>query len=254
MVRTFNDILQGRSERAISSLLDEVKRTLGEDGASANAEITESVNAFLTQRRMLAVPYAKRGDKQYPYHSFALDTEHPLKVVDQQIYDQAARDGFPPDFFRDTFFNDVTFYCLPVFRHSNLSGCTFAVCRVKEAMFEEARIYSSMFHSCPLESVSFYKATLAHTHFHDCGLQNVSFHDARLKSCMLNVSFLNATLDGCSYDRVKAFLTEGLHTATITMGGATDKEVEQNRKAIYAALRPESKERQLMPHKARGAR
>ena len=262
-VRAFNDILQGRSDRAISSLLDEVKRTLGEDGASASAEIAESVNAFLAQRRMLAVPYAKRGNKQYPYDTFDLDPEHPLKMVDQQIYDQAAKDGFPPDFFRDTFFNDVTFYCLPdhtVFRHSNLSGCTFAVCRVKEAMFEEARIYGSMFHSCPLEYVSFYKATLAHTRFHDCGLQNASFHEARLKSCnffdctMGGINFLNATIDGGGFASVDAYDIRNLHTATITQGGATHEEVNRLRMEIYAALRPESKERQPMPHKKRETR
>ena len=91
-------------------------------------------------------------------------------------------------------------------------------------------------------------------------MENVSFQKARLKSCnttdctMLSVNFLHATLDGCGYGKVRAFNTSGLHTATITMGGATDKEVEQNRKAIFAALRPESKDRQPMPPKTRGTR
>ena len=262
-VQTFNDILQERSERPIRSLLDEVKEKLGEDSANVSAEIERDVKDFLLQQRMLDHPYTKSSSKEYKYKTFDLNPERPLKIVDQKIYDWAAKSGFPPDFFRETYFDHVTFYCLPDhvdLNFSHFDACTFAVCRIREALFDGTSLYGCEFHSCDMKYATFFYATLAHTHFHDCALENVSFQRTRLKSCntldstMLNVGFLNATLDGCSYDRVKAFLTEGLHTATITMGGATDKEVEQNRKAIYAALRPESKERQPMPHKARGAR
>ena len=71
---------------------------------------------------------------------------------------------------------------------------------------------------------------------------------------MASVNYGRATLDGCHFDRVQAYDIRNLHTATITMGGATDEEVEYNRKAIYAALRPESKERQPLPHKKRETR
>lgn len=71
---------------------------------------------------------------------------------------------------------------------------------------------------------------------------------------MGSVNYQGATLDGCTYGRVQAYDIRNLHRATITMGGATNEEVEHNRKAIYAALRPESKERQPMPHQRRGMR
>ena len=157
----------------------------------------------------------------------------------------------------------MTLYCLPDHADLNFSRfdtCTFAVCRIREATFDGASLYSCEFHSCAMQYVTFFQATLATTHFKDSELENVSFQKARLISCnttdctMLSIGFNGATLDGCSYDRVQAFNTSGLHTATITMGGATDEEVEYNRKAIYAALRPESKERQPLPHKKRETR
>ena len=262
-VQTFNDILQERSERPISSLLDEVKEKLGEDGANVSAEIEQDVKDFLLQQRMINRPYVKSSSKEYKYETFDLNPERPLKIVDQKIYDWAAKSGFPPGFFRETYFDNVTFYCLPDhmdLNFSRFSNCTFAVCRIREALFDGTSMDSCEFHSCDMKYATFFYATLANTHFHDCALENVSFQGTRFKSCntldstMLNVSFLNATLDGCSYGRVKAFLTEGLHTATITQGGATEEEIAHNRRAIYAALRPESRTRQPMPHNTRGTR
>ena len=259
-IREINDILQERSDRPIASLLSELGAKLGDDKC---AEIARDVRDFLLQQRMLNTPYTKSSGKQYKYRIFDPKAERPLKIVNQQLYDQAAKSGFPPGFFRQTYFDNVTFYCLPDHADLNFSRfdtCTFAVCRIREATFDGVSLYGCEFHSCDMKYATFFQATLTHTHFNDCALENVSFQKARLKSCnttdcaMLNIGFNGTTLDGCSYGRVQAFGTEGLHTANITMGGATEKEVEQNRRAIYAALRPESRERQPMPHKARGAR
>ena len=262
-INAINDILQGRSERTIENLMDEVKQTLGEDKANISAEIAADVKDFLRQQLMLNCPYTKSSGKQYKYKIFDQHAERPLKIVTQQIYDWAAKSGFPPDFFRESYFDNVTFYCIPDhtdFNFSHFDACSFAVCRIREATFDGTSLYGCEFHSCAVNYATFFQATLAHTHFWDSKMENVSFQKARLKSCnttdctMLNVGFTNATLDGCRYDRVQAFLTGGLHTATITQGGATDKEVEQNRKAIFAALRPESQGARPMPPKTRGTR
>ena len=262
-VRTFNDILQGRSDRSIENLMDEVKAKLGAEYADVSAEIVLDVKDFLRQQLMLNYPYTKSSNKAYKYRTFDPTAERQLKIVNQQIYDWAAKCGFPPGFFRETYFDNVTFYCLPDHADLNFSRfdtCTFAVCRIREATFDGASLYGCEFHSCAMKYVTFFQATLAHTHFNDCSLENVSFQKTRLKSCnttdctMLSVGLSGATLDGCSYGRVQAFNTSGLHTATITMAGATHDEVEHNRKKVYAALRPESKERQPMPHKKRETR
>lgn len=81
-----------------------------------------------------------------------------------------------------------------------------------------------------------------------------------MKSChtidcdLENISFLHTTLDGCSFGRVNAHGTSNLHTATITQGGATNEEVEQNRKAIFSALRPHQEKRHVPPAKGRDRR
>ena len=262
-IRTINDILQGRTERTVDTFLTGLRNTGGDGYAQRVDEIAGEIQAFLTQKRLLSQPYTKSSNKQYQYRTFDLDPKRPLKIVDQRLYDWAAKTGFPPNFFRETFFNGVTFYCIPDhtdFNFSRFSNCTFAVCRIREATLDGASLSSSEFHSCAIQFVTFFKASIAHTHFHDSTLRNVSFQEARLKSCntvdceLDGVGFLNATLDGCFFGRVAAQGIRHLHTATITQGGATDEEVKHNREAILSALRPQQGEKRETPAKKRGGR
>ena len=68
-------------------------------------------------------------------------------------------------------------------------------------------------------------------------------NDAYLKSsntidCALSfVRYAHATLDGCSFGRVKAHKIFGFDTVKITQGGATEEECRANRAAILQALR-----------------
>ena len=262
-VRTINDILQGRTERTVDAFLIGLRNTGGEDYAQRVEEISREIQAFLTQKELLTQPYTKSSDKQYKYRTFDSPIGRKLKIVNQRLYDQAAKEGFPPNFFRETYFDRVTFYCVPDhtdFNFSTFSDCTFAVCRIREATFDGASIFSSEFQSCAIQYATFFDASIAHTHFHDSTLRNVSFQKARLTSCntvdceLDGIGFLNATLDGCFFGRVAAHGIRGLHTATITQGGATDKGVKHNRESIFAALRPEQGTRQEFPAKRRGGR
>ena len=262
-VRTINDILQGRTERTVDAFLIGLRNTGGEDYAQRVEEISREIQAFLTQKELLTQPYTKSSSKQYKYRTFDSPIGRKLKIVNQRLYDCAAKAGFPPNFFRETYFDQVTFYCIPDhtdFNFSYFSNCTFAVCRIREATFDGATLSSSEFHSCVMQYATFFNASIDHTHFHDSTLRNVSFQEARLKSCntvdceLDGVGFLNATLDGCFFGRVAARSIRGLHTATITQGGATDSEVKRNRESIFAALRPEQGLRLEFPAKRRGGR
>ena len=262
-VRTINDILQGRTERTVDAFLIGLRNTGGEDYAQRVEEISREIQAFLTQKELLTQPYTKSSSKQYKYRSYDPPIGRKLKIVNQRLYDCAAKAGFPPNFFRETYFDQVTFYCIPDhtdFNFSYFSNCTFAVCRIREATFDGATLSSSEFHSCVMQYATFFNASIDHTHFHDSTLRNVSFQEARLKSCntvdceLDGVGFLNATLDGCFFGRVAARSIRGLHTATITQGGATDSEVKRNRESIFAALRPEQGLRLEFPAKRRGGR
>ena len=265
IVRSLNDTLQGRSKQTVDELLADVDAVCGRLGIY-NSEwlmLRQAIEDFQHQKELLGRSYTKSSDKQYKYRTFDLDPKRPLKIVNQRLYDQAAKAGFPPDFFRETYFDGVTFYCIPDhtdFNFSRFHNCTFAVCRIRKAAFDGASLSSSEFHSCDIQYATFFKASIAHTHFHDSTLRNVSFQEARLKSCntvdckLDGVGFLNAMLDGCFFGRIAAQGIRHLHTATITQGGATSEEVKHNREAILAALRPQQGERQETPAKKRGGR
>lgn len=262
-VRTVNDILQGRTDRTVDAFLTGLRNTGGEGYAQRVEGISRDIQAFLAQKALLSQPYAKSSDKQFHYRTFTLDPERPLKIVNQRIYDSAAKAGFPPGFFRETYFDRVTFYCVPDhtdFNFSRFLGCNFTVCRIREAAFDGASFYISGFQNCAIQYATFFKASIAHTHFHDSSLKNVSFQAAHMKSCNVvdcgldGVGFLNTTLDGCFFGRIAASGIRNLHTATITQGGAASGEADRDREAVFAALLPQWGERRDIHTKRRGRR
>lgn len=241
IIRKLNDILQGRSTRPVDELLTELEKC--ED--TRLPAVREDIQAFLRQKELLTTPYDKLANQrpftfQYRYAS----EERRLKIIDQTLYDRAAREGFPIDFFRESYFDHVTFYCLPdrvSFCGSELRGCKFAVCRIKGIAFIYSRIYDTEFYSSILNCGDMYESVLSHTLFHDCELSYMVVEKATLKNCsttdctMDNVDYAGSTLDGCTFSRITAG-SICLDWTTITQGGATEEECRQNREAIYQAL------------------
>lgn len=261
-VWAINDILQGRAERPVEELLAELEEKGGDYYAKEVAAVRQDIQRFQTQRSLLATPYTKSSGKEYKFRLYNADPKRPLKIINQQLFDRAAKAGFPPGFFRVSYFDQVTVYCVPKgtdFNFSTFQNCTFAVCRIENATFDGTSIYSSEFHSTEIDHTTFFHATIANTHFHDSSLKWVSFQKARLKSCntldcvLENVGFMDATLDGCSYGRVKARNTQYLLTAKITQGGATRDECARNRAAIFRALAPQDAHA-VVPRRREGCR
>ena len=247
-VRAVNDILQGASTRTTDDLLVELEEKGGDYYAGEIRGVKNDILAFQAQKLLIGQPYTKTSGRQYHYKLFERDGYPPLKVVNQRLFDWAAKGGFPPGFFESAYFDHVTIYCMPDYTecaHSIFQDCTFAVCRMVGTHFEDTSLYSSEFHSCCLSGAIFSDSTLADTHFYDCVQHRGGFIRSQLRRCnfldalMTGVTFAESTLDGCSFDRVRANRIRGLHTATITQGGATEEECRHNREAIYKALRPE---------------
>lgn len=242
-----NDIFQGRSDRSVEDLLNEVTRKAGDYYAGEIAALRQEARSFLEQKALLSHPYIKTSEKQYKFRTMDLDPARPLKIINQQTYDRAVKVGFPPGFFRESYFDQVVLYCMPNdadFNFFRFQNCAFAVCHIQSATFDGARIYDCEFYTTQLDHVTFVNATIAHTRFEDSSLTWVSFQGARLKNCstldciLENVDFLDATLDGCSYGRVTAIGTRSLLTANITQAGATAEEVSKNQAALLQALAP----------------
>ena len=240
-IRSLNDILQGRSNRSVDELLAELDKCRD----NQIPVIREDIHAFLRQKELLTKSYEKRASRrQFKFNQSVISGNRRLRVIDQKLYDRAAREGFPDGFFREAYFDQVTFYCLPDgvdFFDSELHSCKFAVCRMKGVSLSYTHIYDTEFYSSVLNHVDMYASTLAHTHFRDCELSHVMLQTARLKNCnttdctMDNVDYAGATLDGCSFSGITAG-TISLDWATITQGGATEEECRQNREAVYQAL------------------
>lgn len=247
-VRAVNDILQGNSHRSTEELLNELTEKGGSYYAGEIEGVKKDIRAFQAQKLLIGKPYTKTSSKQYHYRMFDNGSRPPLKIVNQRLFDWAARAGFPPSFFRESYFDHVTIYCMPEQADCNFSifqDCTFAVCRISDVRLDGASIYSGEFHSCAIKDTTFFCASLADTHFYDSTMDRISLQKAYLRRCMVwdcalhSVNFLNTTLDGCSFGRVESRLIRNLHTAAITQGGATEEECRRNREAIYKALRPE---------------
>lgn len=253
IVRAVNDILQGRSAYTVEALLDGLRQIGGEI-----EPLQQEVQAFLDQKALLSQPYAKIGNKQYSFKTLDLRMGHPLKIIDQQIYDRAARDGFPADFFEKSYFDRVTFYALPdnaVCSDSCFQNCEFIVCRLMGTAFWDAQLYGCEFHSCLVQTAVFPNAVLAHTHFRDCHIPSAGFIRSRLIRCNLldctvgNLHFTGTALDGCSLGRIERLPNShirGLDTDAITMSGATAEEVKNCRRSIFKALgmtEPEPRQR-----------
>ena len=245
-IKAINDILQGRSKKSAEELLTELDQTDNGCFTGELAALRRNVQGFLHQKALLSRTCNKGSSgKPYKFKTYKGFDGRSLKIVDQQLFDRAAKQGFPPNFFRETYFDGVKFYCLPEradFYGSTLQGCTFAVCRISAPSFIGASIYDSAVHSCVLEHGDFFGARLVYTHFHDSTLSYVTFQKARLKCCntidcsLNHVNYLIATLDGCSFGRVTPSDICNLPYAAITQGGATEEECRQNREAIFRAL------------------
>ena len=240
-IRRLNGILQGRSEKSADELLAELDKC--ED--TRLPAVREDVRTFLRQKELLAQPYDKRPSRRsFAFKRLTSSEGRKLKIIDQQLYDRAVREGFPKNFFRESHFDNVTFYCLPDgvdLSGSELRNCKFAVYRIKGISFGYSHIYNTEFYASILNRADLYSATLANTRFQDCELSHVTMQSTSFKHCgttdctMDNVDYAGSTLDGCTFSRITAG-TVCLDWTTITQGGATEEECRQNRKDVYRAL------------------
>ena len=241
-IRAANSILQGRSFRTVADLMMELEKC-GDDRIN---NVQKKIFDFHMQKALLSSPYVQSADsyQDCTYNYYQNTDGRNLKIIDQKQYDEAVEHGFPPLFFQESYFEKVTFYCVPdqtEFLGSEFHQCKFAVCRLERASFTSTRIYDSEFYSSVLNHVDLSRATLAHTRFCDCEFSHVMFKMARMKCCRVvdctldDLDFSWATLDDCSFDRVSACKIS-LVQAIIAQSGATEEEYRQKKTAIFQAL------------------
>lgn len=261
-ISCINDVLQGRADQTIDALFADLAEKGGAVFTPEIEFLKAEVEDFLQQKSLLTAAYTKPPSVDLPYQYDEIYPGEKLKIIDQALYDKAAAVGFPKDFFKQAYFDQVTFYCLPDnadLTHSIFNDCDFIVCRLKGANFQESRLYSGKFHGCTIEDSSFCGATIANINFRDCQLANVSFSYAYMSKCntidcrMENINFYNTVLNDSAYGRISAKNIRRLYTANITAGGATEQEVKWLRQSIFRVLSPESPATLLNRSKSKGA-
>ena len=120
-VRAVNDILQGRSDRTVDGLLAELAEKGGSYYAGEIKGVRRDIMDFQYQRLIRDYPYTKSSGKQYKYRMNDVNPDRPLKIVNQRLFDWAAKAGFPPGFFRESYFDHVAVYCMPEQADCNFS-------------------------------------------------------------------------------------------------------------------------------------
>lgn len=255
-VRNINDHIQGRNDMPLGAMLEWAARVENEAYAERVEAVRRSIQAFQTQKDLLAQEYDKApSEDRFSYKIFDAGPGQFLKIVNQTIYDQAAQAGFPIGFFQNAYFDHVTLYCMPdgaLCADSIFRSCNFNACRLAKLDVWDASLYDCEFNSCLLRNVQFPNAFLAYTHFRDCDLQSLSLPNTHLRRCnvidcaVTRLDFLGAALDGCSFGRISRGAESAvlhLDTAAITQGGATAEECARNRAAIFHALGVQDPER-----------
>ena len=244
-VRNVNDYLQGRNDMPLEPLLDWAAQVDGGTYVDRVTEIRQMIQTLQAQRSLMDQPYPSPYTLERPYQKYTDDLLNPMKIIDQPLFDRAVKAGFPHDFFRCSYSDNVNIYCMPDrvdCAYSTFYNCNFAACRVRGAMFPQVTMQGCYFYSCELQEVISHEASISNTHFTDSTLRSVTFQEARLKSCltvdctMEGIDFFHARLDGCTYGRIRAADIMNLTYARITQGGATEEECARNRAAIFRAL------------------
>lgn len=244
-VQEINSILQGRAMNTPARLFAELEKMGGEHDTERLSAIRQKMWDFQEQKALLAQPYTKTSDKKYKFTIRNFNFSGSRKVINQYLYDCAMKSGFPPEFFSGSYFENVTFYCLPDgadFSRSRFKNCTFAVCRIVDAEFKNTVFYDSTFHSCVMERADFEWGNIVRSHFQDCTMQSVSFQNTLLLDCatadcvMDTTNFHEAELVGSTYRRITAIGTENLSSAEIAASGTTEEDVRRIVAATFREL------------------
>ncbi|MCL2837625.1 MAG: pentapeptide repeat-containing protein [Oscillospiraceae bacterium] len=242
-VKGFNDILQGRGEH-IKAFIVRLKEKYGTLHVKKVDLIEKDISNFLMQKVLLDKVYDKSSSQKYDTEIYP-HPDKPLKIITQKIYDSAVKGGFPNDFFKDSYFEGIKFYCLPDcadFSNSRLVECRFTVCRAVGANFNNATLDGAEFHTSNLQNADFSSAYIRYTQFRDCDISSASFHRSLLNECYIadcvldKVNFFNIHFKESRVERITANDIKEFRTVQFSMNGATKEECRKNRESIYTAF------------------
>lgn len=169
------------------------------------------------------------------------------KIINQTRYETLARKEFPEDCLSDAYVDGVVFTKLPdnlEIRNTRFVECRFSNISVENLKFTDCVIADGTFAGIKADEINMQRTTVYGTLITDISVGKMDMERATFrKSSMrdgdiLELNLTDATLESMYFYRIKASKVEGIELANMTMGGATNEEVENYRRQVKAALRP----------------
>ncbi len=173
--------------------------------------------------------------------------EKKQKIINQVRYETLARRGFPEECLSDAFVDGVVFTMLPEnveIKNTRFVECRFSNISVESLKFTDCVIADGIFMCIKADEVNMQGTTVYGTLLTDISIGKMDMERATFrKSSMrdgdiMELNLTDATLESMYFYRIKTSKIEGIELANMTMGGATNEEVENYRCQVKAALQP----------------
>lgn len=170
--------------------------------------------------------------------------------VTQKRFDEMVREGNLD--FKNCFFSRVKI--TGDLKRADFAGAEFSECRIKDADFQGAdfhacALYGGEIDACCFKDVNWTDATIAHTvvrnsEFHRVDFEKTSFRNGAFYDSVLmkECSFSNAIMAGTRFYLPPENMQhpKNYKTIKITMGGATDQEIQSYRESLLQVMGAEN--------------
>lgn len=173
--------------------------------------------------------------------------EEKEKIINQTRYENLARRGFPEECLSNAYVDGVVFTKLPEnveIRNTRFVECRFSNISAENLKFTDCVIADGIFMGIKADEVNLQGTTVYGTLLTGFSIGKMDMGRATFrKSSMrdgdiLELNLAEATLESMYFHRMRISKIEGIELANMTMGGATNEEVENYRCQVKAALQP----------------
>ena len=171
--------------------------------------------------------------------------EERQKIINQTRYETLARKEFPEDCLSDAYVDGVVFTELPEnleIWNTRFVECRFSNISVESLNFTDCVIADGIFSGIKADEVNLQGTTVYGTLITDFSVAKMNMERATFRKSsmrdgdMLELNLTDATLESMYFYRIKSSKVKGIEQANMTMGGATNEEVENYRRQVQDAL------------------
>lgn len=173
--------------------------------------------------------------------------EENIKVINQIRYETLVQEGFPEGCLSDAYVEGVVITRLPEnmeIRNTRFNECRFKDISMETLAFNACVVSDGVFANIKAEKMEWQGTTVYGTVFTGLFVEKMDMSHGTFRKCsmrdgdIVDMNLMNATLSSMYFYRMAPRSVVGLEQACITIGGATDQEVDNYRRQVKAALAP----------------